>query len=83
MQGEDFDQAVEMLLSGPNIAYVENMQDTLKSDPSHLVYHRLSVAYKVRALLWAEARGIYVEDDSVAILILNAALLRITKTAAA
>jgi hypothetical protein len=83
MQGEDFYQAVELLLSWSNLDYVESVEQTLRTDPHHLVYHKLSVAYEVRKRLWAEGRGIYIEDDSIALLILNEALLRIPKASAA
>jgi hypothetical protein len=83
MQGDEFQRAVDLLLSWSNIAYVETIQETLRADPYHLVYHRSSVAYKVRSLIWADGRGIYVEEDGVAMLILSEALLRIPNTAAA
>jgi hypothetical protein len=83
LRSDEVSNAVDILLQRPNLETVESLRDAIKADPFYLVYHHVATANTIRRILWADGRGIYIEVDSEAILILGEAIRRIVNSSAA
>jgi hypothetical protein len=80
---EELEDAVTILLRPTNLIYVEYIRSSIGSDPDYLTYYSLSTTIEVRRILWDLGKGMYVQDDAEAILILKEAIRRIPKSSAA
>ncbi len=81
LSSSDIQQAIEILLLPKNMEFLERMHRIVARDPHYLFFHESSCGQLVRKVLWDE--GLYVPTTQSAILILEEALRRYTKNAAA
>ena len=81
LSSSDIQQGVEILLLPKNVEFLERIHRIMVTDPSYLFFHEISCGEEVRRILWEEM--LYVPTGGSAISILEEALRRYAKNAAA
>ena len=81
LSSSDIQQGVEILLLPKNVEFLERVHHIVATDPNYLFFHASSCGHEVRQILWTDL--LYVPTTEEAISILEKALRRYTKNAAA
>ena len=77
----DIQRAIEIMLLPKNVEFLERMHRIVAADPPYLFFHESSCGQEERRILWDDL--LYVPTEEAAVAILEEALRRYTKNAAA